>query len=90
MVKKGFPLIKRDTVATRAGNFYVYHLNRWYKMELYLPSSPSTYGFESLEDCANSFMDDIESGKRIFKYAIMASGGYDSKDYSNDVLRWFK
>lgn len=90
MVKKGYPLIKRDTLISRAGNFYVLRGEKWYKTELYLPASPTTYGFKSLDECAESFLDDLESGKRKFKFAIMASGGYDSKDYSSDVKRWFK
>ncbi|HHB8424196.1 hypothetical protein [Klebsiella pneumoniae] len=66
------------------------HDDVWSKVELYLPSSPTTYGFESLEDCANSFLDDLESGKRKFKYAIGENGHYDTRSYTKRLYKWFQ
>jgi hypothetical protein len=90
LVKKGFPTIKRDTVATRGGNFYmINHKGRWKKTECYLPASPTTYGFESMEELANKFLDEFESGKRVYKSAVMEKGGYDCHNYDHHIKKWF-
>ncbi|WEF29995.1 hypothetical protein PYR66_10010 [Klebsiella aerogenes] len=87
-MKNYFPFIVRDSAITRNGNFYVKNKESgWFKMELYLPCATGTYG-KSLENTANQFFDEIESGKRPFKYAITDSGNYNHKDYSKDVQKW--
>lgn len=85
-----FPEIKRDTVATHKGNFYVKRGNsKWYKMELYLPCGTGTHN-EPLDTTANRYLSDIESGKRPFKFALTDSGEYNTTDYTKQVKRWFK
>lgn len=84
-----FPKIKRDTVATYKGNFYLLRNEHWYKMELYLPCGTGTYQ-EPLETTANRFLDDIESGKRPFKFAIKSGGSYNSTDYKKFIKTCFE
>ena len=87
---KGFPSIKRDSVATRGGNFYMLRNGKWLKAEYYLPGSHTTYGFESMEACAMAFLDRLESGVKQFKHAISASGSTPMDDYTKYIDKWFK
>lgn len=77
-MKINFPFIEQDKFATKNGNFYERTANGWMRVELYLPTSPHTYGFETLEECALSFLSDLNSGKRKNKRGITSGGRFDT------------